>query len=88
MSTLTKEQIDRIVQTHSAGMRRALDDAGGQRSTGRPPIYPNGGQVPNDREKGIGEAFVESAAYRGWTERFPPVVARRPIVARGEASPG
>jgi hypothetical protein len=51
VSTLTKEQIDRIVQTHSAGMRRALDDAGGQRSTGRPPIYPNGGQVPNDREK-------------------------------------
>jgi HK97 family phage major capsid protein len=27
--------------------------------------------VPNDRDKSIGEAFVESDAYRGWVERFP-----------------
>lgn len=43
MTTLSKDQIDRIVQTHGAGMRRALEDGGGQRSGNRPPLYPNGG---------------------------------------------
>lgn len=36
MSTLSKEQIDRIVHAHGAGIRTALEDAGGQRSGSRP----------------------------------------------------
>lgn len=30
--------IDKIVDAHSAGMRKALEDASGQRSANRPPI--------------------------------------------------
>lgn len=38
MSTLSKDQIDRIVHAHSSGMRRALEDADGNGS--RPPALP------------------------------------------------
>jgi len=63
--------IDKIVDAHSAGMRKALEDAGGQRNSNRPPIYPNGGRVRSNEHKSIGEAFTASDGYRGWVERFP-----------------
>ena len=63
--------IDRIVDAHSTGMRKALEDAGSQRSLNRPPIYPGSGRVPGKQHNSIGDAFIDSDAYRGWVERFP-----------------
>ena len=63
--------IDKIVDAHSEGMRKALEDAGGQRSPNRPPIYPGSGRVPGKQHSSIGEAFTDSDGYRGWVERFP-----------------
>jgi HK97 family phage major capsid protein len=75
-NTLTKEQIDRIVSAHGAGIRKALEDGGvSSRASGgepqRPAIYPSDGVVRSDEPKSIGDAFVTSDAYRGWIERFP-----------------
>jgi HK97 family phage major capsid protein len=75
-NTLTKEQIDRIVHAHGAGIRKALEDGGvSSRSPGREPqrpaIYPTDGVVRSDEPKSIGDAFITSDAYRGWIERFP-----------------
>ncbi|MGI8519590.1 MAG: phage major capsid protein, partial [Actinomycetota bacterium] len=68
---LSKSEIDRIVTAHGEGMRRALGDADGQRSSNRPAIYPVGGRVGSNEQKSIGDAFVSSDGYRGWVERFP-----------------
>ncbi|CAN5689914.1 hypothetical protein BH20ACT21_BH20ACT21_20550 [soil metagenome] len=71
MSTLSKDQIDKIVSAHSSGIRVALEDAdGGARSGARRAIYSSDGRIHNDASS-IGDAFVSSAAYRGWVERFP-----------------
>jgi len=68
---LSKSEIDKIVTAHGEGMRKALGDADGQRSSNRPAIYPAGGRVRTNEQKSIGEAFVSSDGYRGWVERFP-----------------
>ncbi len=44
---LSKSEIDKIVTAHGEGMRKALADADGQRSSNRFAIYPAGGRVPN-----------------------------------------
>jgi hypothetical protein len=70
--TLTKDQIDKIVGAHSAGIRLALEDAGeGQRPGKRRAIYPSDGRAHTDEPTSIGDAFVTSDAYRSWIERFP-----------------
>jgi hypothetical protein len=70
VNTLSKVRIDNIVRAHGAGMRRALEDAGGARSANRPGL-PQRRASAGARDKSIGEAFVESDAYRGWIGRFP-----------------
>jgi len=70
--TLSKDKIDKIVDAHGAGIRKALEDGGvSGRSANRPPIYPPSGRVPGKQHDSIGEAFIDSDAYRGWVERFP-----------------
>jgi hypothetical protein len=54
-----------IEATRQAAEREAFRDAN------RPPIYPRDGQLIRDQHRSIGEAFIESDAYRGWVERFP-----------------
>ena len=70
-NTLSKEQIDRIVGAHGAGIRKALEDNGvSSRASERRAIYPSDGRIHNEASS-IGDAFVTSDAYRGWIERFP-----------------
>ncbi len=72
--TLSKERIDTIVSAHGEGIRKALEDSGKARGSGsanRAPIYPSSGRVPGKQHSSIGDAFIDSDAYRGWVERFP-----------------
>ena len=70
MPQLSREQIDNVVSAHGEGIRKALEDTG-QRSSNRPPLYPSSGRVPGKQHDSIGDAFIDSEAYRGWVERFP-----------------
>lgn len=65
-----KEQIDKIVGAHGAGIRKALEDGGvSSRAAARPAIYPKDGRIHSGEPKSIGDAFVTSDAYRSWSER-------------------